>query len=226
MVKLNRSREAIRRLILSQAPFSGEENLRIYNKFFSKIPSSFVIPYEKYRLWGKKVLDVGCSYGFYLIHFGAGSVGVEISEKMVNFARAIGLTVVNCDIENSIEVEDKAFEAAWCSNVLEHMVSPHKLLKEIHRKLKPNGLTFLKIPLIPNRVFQGALNMAGRKAGYKASEHLYAFTKDTGEFVVERAGYKVIEANTFCPPSKTLNRILNPLLFRCTPTITIVAEKR
>jgi len=74
----------IKNLILEKGNYGQEENLRIYNKFFSRMPLNLRIPLEKYSLQKKKVLDVGCTYGNYLIYFGEGSQGVNIQKGSVH----------------------------------------------------------------------------------------------------------------------------------------------
>ena len=72
--------------ILKSAPFDPNENLRIYEKFFSRVPRKLKVGVRRYHLDRKKVLDVGCSYGNYLIHFGPNSVGLDIDEHTLRFA--------------------------------------------------------------------------------------------------------------------------------------------
>jgi len=51
-----------------------------------------------------------------------------------------------CDIA-SVPVEDGSFDAVLCSEVLEHVADPVKVVQEFARILKPGGTLFLSAPL-------------------------------------------------------------------------------
>jgi SAM-dependent methyltransferase len=46
-----------------------------------------------------------------------------------------------------IPVEDESFDAILCTELLEHVPEPIKVIKELERILKPNGRLFLSAPL-------------------------------------------------------------------------------
>mgnify|MGYP001592941956 CR=1 FL=1 len=215
----------IRELISKRGCFDKKENLRIYDKFFKKTPRTFRMPLQKYQLYEKKVLDIGCSYGQYLIRFGPESVGIDIQEKMINFGRGLGLQIIKSDVDKDIAVSNNSFDAIWCSNLLEHVISPHKFLKICHDKLNSQGLLFIKVPLIPSLFVDFIYSKIFGDVGYRQSEHIYAYTKKSIEFIVNRAGFRVIEGNIFLFSNKLLDRLLNPPLSRLNLTITIVAKK-
>jgi len=52
-----------------------------------------------------------------------------------------------CDATN-IPVPDATFDAAVCSEVLEHVPSPEAVLQEAHRVLKPGGTLLLCVPFL------------------------------------------------------------------------------
>ena len=61
--------------------------------------------------------------------------------------------------------------------------------------------------------------------GYEALQHINAFTRKTIEFAVERAGFKIIESNSFLPENKFLNKLFNFILKDAFSFITVVAQK-
>ncbi|KKQ91265.1 MAG: 3-demethylubiquinone-9 3-methyltransferase [Candidatus Azambacteria bacterium GW2011_GWA2_39_10] len=212
--------------IFSRSPLSPEETQKIWEKYFRFMPVKLVLPLKKYNLNNKKVLDIGSAWGEFLIHFGPDSKGIEVMPESVKFSQAIGLNVDEYNFEDEWREESKYFDAIWCSNVLEHVVAPHLLLRRFHDALKPNGLIFIRVPTIPsnwlylklNRLLLGFL-------GYEAVQHINAFTRRTIEFTIERAGFKIIESNIFFPQNQILNKILNPFLKDAISFITIVAKK-
>ncbi len=212
--------------IFSHSPLLPEETQKIWEKYFKFMPIKLALPLVKYRLNNKKVLDIGSAWGEFLIHFGPDSKGIEVLPEAVKFSKAIGLNIDEYNFEDEWREERESFDAVWCSNVLEHVVAPHQLLRRFHEALKPDGLVFIRVPTIPsnwlylklNRLLLGFL-------GYEAAQHINAFTRKTIEFTVERAGFQVIESNVFFPQNQILNKILKPVFKDVISFITVVARK-
>jgi len=212
--------------IFKSSPLDFESTRKIWEKYFRFMPLKLALPLEKYHLDKKKVLDVGSAWGEFLIHFGPGSKGIEVLPESVKFSRAIGLNVDEYNFEDEWREDSKSFDAIWCSNVLEHVVAPHQLLRRFHNTLREKGLIFIRVPTVPsnwfylklNKIFLGFL-------GYEALQHLNAFTRKTIEFAIERAGFKIIESNIFLPKNKFLNKLFNPILKDGFSFITVVAQK-
>lgn len=212
--------------IFKNSPFPHGETGKIWEKYFRFTPLKLQLPLRKYELNKKKVLDVGSAWGEFLIHFGSGSKGIEINDKEFNFSKTIGLNVEQYNIEDEWREMPEFYDAIWFSNVLEHVVAPHAVLRNFHKTLKPKGLLFVRVPTIPsnqlfiflNKLFLGFL-------GYEAVQHVNAFTRRTLEFTIERAGFKIMESNVFVPPVGWLNILLNPFLKDTLSFITTVARK-
>src|SRR3989338_11629810 len=212
--------------IFSRSSLSPEETQKIWEKYFRFMPVKLALPLKKYNLNNKKVLDTGSAWGEFLIHFGSGSKGIEVMPESVKFSRAIGLDVDEYNFEDEWREEGESFDAIWCSNVLEHVVAPHRLLRRFHEALKPNGLIFIRVPTIPSNWLYLKLNrMLLGFLGYEAVQHINAFTRMTVEFTIERAGFRIIESNIFVPENKIINSTLNPLLKDVISFITVVGRK-
>lgn len=216
---------AIRQRVVERGCFHKEENERIFRKFFATVPRSFLRIVDRYGLGEKRVVDVGCGYGHYLIHFGPGSLGLDANETSRKFALSIGLQVVDCNVEDSLPLEPGSMEAAWCANLLEHLVAPHLLLSRLHRALRPDGLLIAKVPVIPPWPVRVGVRMLGRPLGYEASEHINAFTPATFIFTVERAGFRVVESVSLVLGNPLLQAATVPLTKRLGASITVVARK-
>ena len=113
---------------------------KIWEKYFRFMPMKLALPLIKYRLNEKKVLDIGSAWGEFLIHFGPGSKGIEVMPESVKFSRAIGLNVSEYNFEDEWRENPETFDVVWCSNVMEHVIAPHLLLRRFHDALKPDGL--------------------------------------------------------------------------------------
>lgn len=213
--------------IFKDSPLDNEKTEKIWKKYFRFIPLKLAVPLGKYRLDKKKVLDVGSAWGEFLVFFGLGSKGIEILPEAIEFSRALGLEVSDYNFEDEWREMPETFDAVWCSNVLEHVVAPHLLLRRIHSALKPEGLAFIRVPTLPsnwlylkiNRLLLGFL-------GYEAQQHINAFTRRTLEFTVGRAGFEIVESNVFIPKNNNLNNILNPILRDALSFVTVVAQKK
>ena len=223
----SRENTDLKERIFSKSPFSHDETKKIWEKYFRFTPLKLQLPLKKYGLDKKKVLDVGSAWGEFLIHFGEGSKGVEINDKEVSFSRAIGLNVDQYNIEDEWREAPKSFDAVWFSNVLEHIVAPHAVLRNFHKALKDGGLLFIRVPTIPSNIFYIFLNKIFLGfLGYRAEQHINAFTRRTLEFTIDRAGFEIIESNIFVPPIKWLNSLINPFLKDAASFITTIARKK
>ncbi len=212
--------------IFSRSSLSSEETQKIWKKYFRFMPMKLAVPLRKYHLNNKKVLDIGSAWGEFLIHFGPGSKGIEVLPESVKFAKAIGLDIDEYNFEDEWREDPESYDAIWCSNVMEHVVAPHLMLRHFHDALKPDGLIFIRVPTIPSNCLYLKLNkMLLGFLGYEALQHINAFTRRTIEFTIVRAGFKILESNIFIPENKTLNAMFNPLLKDAASFITVVGRK-
>ncbi len=187
----------------------------LWEKYFRFLPLKLAMLLKKYDLDKKRVLDIGSAWGEFLIHFGSGSKGIEILPEAVKFSRSLGLDVDEYNFEDEWRENNESFDAIWCSNVLEHVASPHQLLRNFHKTLKENGLIFIRVPTIPSNWLYLKLNkLLLGFLGHEALQHINAFTRKTAEFTIERAGFKIIESNAFLPVLKDVFSF-----------VTIVAQK-
>ncbi len=144
------------------------------------------------------VLDVGCAYGKFLLPLkqkGCEVYGVEVNPRCVEFCRAAGLSVSSGTIEEA-QVADASLDCVILSQVLEHVGSPTRTLKAIHRILKPGGRVFV---FCPNG--EGYLrDLFGKNwHGWHIPFHLYVFTRQTVARVAEEAGFSVARCRTVTP---------------------------
>ncbi|MCX6813454.1 MAG: methyltransferase domain-containing protein [Candidatus Azambacteria bacterium] len=82
---------------------------------------------------------MGSAWGEFLIHFGPDSKGIEVLLESVKFSKSLGLNVSEYNFEDEWQEEPGSFDAIWCSNVLEHIVAPHILLRRFHDTSQPDG---------------------------------------------------------------------------------------
>jgi len=170
-----------------------------------------------YSLDKKKVLDIGCSDGEYLIHFGKGSKGIEVVPEHIENCQKAGLEVINANVEDDLSLNE-TFDVIWCNNLIEHLVAPHLFLMRIRRFLKEDSMLILGCPVIP-KIF--LFRYLKRFEGYLAQEHLNFFTSLTLRLTLERAGYLIEEARLFY----FRNSFLDKLLSIIAPHIYLICRK-
>jgi SAM-dependent methyltransferase len=156
-------------------------------------PRRLAFALERWPLADARVLDVGCAYGHCLVHFGAGSVGVDNVPEHVEFCRALGLEALLLDVEQGLDgaVADGAFDYAWVSDVVEHLDAPRLLLRRVRPKLRPDGRLLLFVTVLPrSRLARAALRRRHLNP-FDAVAHHYQFTYETARFLLERAGFRV-----------------------------------
>jgi 2-polyprenyl-3-methyl-5-hydroxy-6-metoxy-1,4-benzoquinol methylase len=99
---------------------------------------------------GGRLFEIGCSHGEHLKEMkglGWDVSGLEMSERMAEYAESIGLNVVAKRIED-VEYSDNSFNVVTMSMVLEHLYDPFGNLVRITKWLKPKGQLIFSIPYI------------------------------------------------------------------------------
>ncbi|MEM2661406.1 MAG: class I SAM-dependent methyltransferase [Nitrososphaeria archaeon] len=125
------------------------------------------------------LLDVGCGVGIFLDllrrHRGIQGMGIDISEKKVNFARARGLLVEKGDA-GSLRFEDHCFDVVTALEVLEHLPfgTYEKALKEIARVSKKTII--INVPYNERRLF---ITCPYCGTMFNPSYHFRIFKEDT-----------------------------------------------
>jgi len=81
------------------------------------------------------LLDVGCGNGFFTVPFSKpfNVKGVDFSEKMVHLN-----PIKNCEVQDANKLKEKnnSFDVVFCSNLLHHMDSPSRAIREMKRVSK------------------------------------------------------------------------------------------
>ena len=97
-------------------------------------------------------LDIGCGLGRYFPAFNGAITGLDFTQKVLDQAKKDYpyANIVNQDIaKNGLDCfGDNTFDFILCSEVLEHMQEPQKIVDEMHRVLKPNGICISATPYL------------------------------------------------------------------------------
>ncbi|MEM4389992.1 MAG: glycosyltransferase [Candidatus Micrarchaeia archaeon] len=94
------------------------------------------------------VLDVGCGEGVILEKIGAGkAVGLDLSREALRRARArVPEARLTYGDAQRLPFRDSSFDAVVCSEIIEHVPKPRRVLEEAARVVKPNGKVIVTIP--------------------------------------------------------------------------------
>jgi 2-polyprenyl-6-hydroxyphenyl methylase / 3-demethylubiquinone-9 3-methyltransferase len=103
---------------------------------------------------GVKVLDCGCGRGFYLKVVSVAFPDLKLygTDLNNNYLTTAQKTIANKDVKLSVgNAEDLSFnenyfDAVIASEILEHVENDGKVLEEIKRILKPNGIAMITVP--------------------------------------------------------------------------------
>lgn len=92
-----------------------------------------------------RMLDVGCGTAWLHEHF-ADYVGIDSSAEAVDHARALGRNAQLHDVEQPFPFLDASFDAVIVKDLLEHVLDPVAVVREMRRVLRPGGRVFASSP--------------------------------------------------------------------------------
>ncbi len=151
-----------------------------------------------------RVLDVGCDGGnlteIVAAKTGAREVvGIDISHETVAYSKT-KLPQYDFAVGHAEELpfRDAAFDMIFCSEVLEHVDHPDKLLAEMKRCLKKDGYCIVEVPT-ENWVFKTIWFFWTRFGRGRAWHHAHVvdFRGDLLHRLVKDAGFRVDRESVF-----------------------------
>lgn len=137
-----------------------------------------------------RFLDIGCATGLlvkYMKDKGWDSFGLEICRESAEYGiKERGVNIVINTLSDAC-FKDNHFSVIHFSHVIEHVPSPLKFLKEVHRVLAPGGMVITATPNI------NSLQAALFKEKWRSAiaDHLTLFSKKTLKMMLIKAGFKI-----------------------------------
>lgn len=147
----------------------------------------------------QNVLDVGCASGWLAARIAkilpqASVTGVDVSPKMIDYAKVVhpDINFVQADAQK-LPFPKESFDLIVCTETLEHVVDPSKVLNEIKRCLADDGIVVISMdsgsPLF-KFIWFFWLKTKGRVWRYA---HLHQFNRSELKKLLRKTGFKIEE---------------------------------
>jgi SAM-dependent methyltransferase len=183
----------------------GDVGYKGYLQTFEKYHATFMNIFSRRhrdllkRAGGRRLLEVGCAYGFllqYLAQRGWDVHGVEVSPLSSEYARdELGLKVHTGNLE-SADLDEHSFDVILLLDVLEHLHRPFDLLRRIRGLLSPDGILVVQCPWelyhweeVTEALLKGV--RPGTIEPDSVPAHLYFFQPGTLDAVLEKGGFRI-----------------------------------
>ncbi|MEE9258054.1 MAG: class I SAM-dependent methyltransferase, partial [Nitrospinaceae bacterium] len=165
---------------------------------FEKVYKSRLDLIERFSGHQGNLLDIGCSAGFFLQYAqsrGWNCHGIDLLSEYIEYGRrTFQLKNLHSEPLENIPFEPEYFDVATLWDLIEHLQHPLSYLRRVHEILRPGGLLAVWTPNTKN-----AVCLKDQWTGYWPRQHLYFFSRDTLNNLLERAGFRIV----FCKTTKT-----------------------
>ena len=142
------------------------------------------------------IADIGCASGAFLIcaeNEGLKAIGFEPSKTLAGMAQnEYGLNVINGIFTSSPFSKDK-LDMVTLWDVLEHVVKPDSLIKEISNSLKSQGLLLVNIPMLDSF----AARVLRKFWPFYLDVHVLYFKKKTLIKYLELHGFRYLKSKSY-----------------------------
>ena len=139
---------------------------------------------------GRRAIDVGCGSGIFMremMNRGWNVAGVEIAEDVASFCGRMGLDVRQGTLE-AAAYPDATFDFATLHHVVEHVVDPAAIVREVARVLRPGGRFLIRTPCCDSL----PAVLAGRE-WFSDPDHVFFFSQTSLRQLLERNGLRVLQ---------------------------------
>lgn len=151
----------------------------------------------------KNILDVGCASGWFLSELAfrypkTKHVGVDAYKKAIDYGkkRYKNLKLI-CADAHSLPFPKESFDVIICTEVLEHVENPQKVLKEIKRVLSKDGVAIVEMDS-GNLLFRAIWYWwTHLRRGVWRDSHIHTFNKKILEDMIKKSGFIITQKKVF-----------------------------
>ena len=171
-----------------------------------------------------RILEVGCGTGATLAYLKNNgycnhTYGIELFPEAMKVAKKRLDYTYEGNIESmQFSLQESSFDVILCLDVLEHLVSPDKVVSYLHKLLVPGGIIIASIPNIRHisvlfpLVFKGEWNY--ENSGILDKTHLRFFVKNTAIELMESSGLKLEEVISISGPRGNIATLLSLFILK------------
>ena len=162
---------------------------------------------------GDKLLDIGCSSGYFLSiasKQGFAAFGIEPNLQEAGYALKNGINVIGSTIDNLSDTKE-VFDVITLWDVLEHIQRPVDYMFTLRSLLCQHGLVFVQVPTsdsLAARIMREDCNM------FDGIEHLTLFSRGSLDLAFQKAGFTCLAKNTVI---SEIHAITNYLSYQSDP---------
>lgn len=151
----------------------------------------------------KNILDVGCASGWMLSKISekypkAQCTGIDVYKKAIEYGQKLykNLRLISVDA-HKLPFKDKFFDLVICTELLEHVENPQKVLSEIKRILVPNGIAIIEMDS-GNFLFQMVWHLwTNVRNGVWRDSHIHTFNTKILESMIQDSGFVITQKKVF-----------------------------
>ena len=171
------------------------------------------------KVKGKNILDIGCSTGYFgqnLEKMGAKVTGIDISKIAIKKAKNVISNAIVVDLnQDKLPFNKKTFDIVIASEVIEHLIKPTHVLKEIERVLKSDGYFVVTTPNFMywgNRLKFLKGQFRYTQSGMFDEGHVHFYSYQTLQEDLIQSGFNIIGYNHVFVGTEFLNFIRQKFL--------------
>lgn len=141
-----------------------------------------------------RVLDIGCGSGLNALRIkerGYDVYGIDISPTAIKKLKSCGINGQVMDVNIGLDFSDEEFDFVWFTEIIEHLQSSLRILKDIFRVLRPGGFLIMTLPnscFYPYRI----LEFFGKAPSeIQHPEHIRFFSKSMITRYLTESGFQI-----------------------------------
>jgi len=156
---------------------------------------------ERFRKTGR-LLEVGCSYGYFLEvarRAGWRAEGVEISGYAAGVASSKGFEIHQGELQ-ALALDPGSYDVIVMWDVIEHLLNPAEVVERCAELLLPGGALIARTPNGHALGTRGGLpGLAYRQLAYPANtpEHVFHFTPESLSSLLRKKGFERVETDNY-----------------------------